>query len=447
MKVINELTNRVVTRSDLYKRGIVYVIDKDNVEFGYFPFSPDIVYVETQCGTMAAINYDVIKDFCVFNRRTGKYSFNKEDSFLCYGYGDFPYSIKREYAANKNIALFADKQEYDTSYKYKLSNDVKFTFGLEFETSMGYVPQIELIKKGLIPLRDGSISGIEYTTVVMNNDGKGLNLLKEQLDLLKEYTLFNKECALHIHFGGYPITPKHLFSLYKVFSASSTFIANHANEAVFNTSMYKANKKDYCMMLPPFSTFDELYEFLSDGKKFDGDLYAPHPDDIEGERKWQIHTRYYALNLINAMFYNKSKTIEFRFLRPSYNFNYIYTWIAILNYLLSKSIEIADSVDTLDELEQLFSNNRKSGSYSFLSIPLDPIGIRPSRLEVDVVDNMSIVKYGIRERGIIDFYSDDDIKAKLSRFLPLLHEVKLCQVANRDICGQRTDILDAFLTD
>jgi hypothetical protein len=35
--------------------------------------------------------------------------------------------------------------------------------------------------------------------------------------------------------------------------------------------------------------------------------------------------------------YKGPKTVEFRFLRPSYNFNIIYTWIAILNAILRKA--------------------------------------------------------------------------------------------------------------
>lgn len=40
------------------------------------------------------------------------------------------------------------------------------TFGIEFETSkIKFVPNDILMKYGLIPLRDGSIRGYEYTTI------------------------------------------------------------------------------------------------------------------------------------------------------------------------------------------------------------------------------------------------------------------------------------------
>ena len=92
------------------------------------------------------------------------------------------------------------------SMEYTLSKYLKYTFGLEFETSMGYIPEDICFRDGLIPLRDGSISGLEYSTVVLNGND-GLSLLKQELESLKEYTAFNKECSLHIHLGGFPLDP------------------------------------------------------------------------------------------------------------------------------------------------------------------------------------------------------------------------------------------------
>lgn len=43
---------------------------------------------------------------------------------------------------------------------------------------------------------------------------------------------------------------------------------------------------------------------------------------------------YYWVNFINALCYSVNKTIEFRFLRPSYNFEKILIWIYTLNAIL-----------------------------------------------------------------------------------------------------------------
>ena len=77
--------------------------------------------------------------------------------------------------------------------------------GFEFETSAGIIPEEIALRDGLVPLRDGSISGLEYSSVVLTPDNDGLSLLKQQLETLRQYTSFNKECALHIHFGKFPM--------------------------------------------------------------------------------------------------------------------------------------------------------------------------------------------------------------------------------------------------
>ena len=63
-------------------------------------------------------------------------------------------------------------------------------------------------------------------------------------------------------------------------------------------------------------------------------LTQVHPADTGGDRKWNINIRYYWVNFINILFYNKAKTVEFRFLRPTYNFNKIVGWMYIFNAIL-----------------------------------------------------------------------------------------------------------------
>lgn len=46
---------------------------------------------------------------------------------------------------------------------------------------------------------------------------------------------------------------------------------------------------------------------------------------------------YYWCNFINILCYNVNKTIEFRFLRPTYNFKKIILWLYIFNGILEYS--------------------------------------------------------------------------------------------------------------
>ena len=52
---------------------------------------------------------------------------------------------------------------------------------------------------------------------------------------------------------------------------------------------------------------------------------------------------YYWVNFINALCYDVNKTIEFRFLRPTYNFQKIILWLYVLNAIMRYAEEHMES--------------------------------------------------------------------------------------------------------
>ena len=131
------------------------------------------------------------------------------------GTGSFPYTFERRYEAMDSFNLFNGHEVIEKDIEFELAKFMPYTFGIEYETSMGYIPQDVCFRNGLIPLRDGSISGLEYSTTVMQGND-GLNLVYQQLEALRKFTYFNKECSLHVHMGGYPIDPMAIYALYRV---------------------------------------------------------------------------------------------------------------------------------------------------------------------------------------------------------------------------------------
>lgn len=278
---------------------------------------------------------------------------NKKTYLEVYGNGDFPYKlINYNYAANLSMKFFNDlKNTYlkteTINTKHTLSNYLPYTFGIEFETSSGYVPEEDCFYYGLIPLRDGSISGVEYSTVVLEGNS-GLDLLNQQMDVLNKYTLFNKECALHIHFGGFPLDTEKILRLNNIFSnlCDTAYFYEILPSATFNTASYKKNKKDYCKKNNPFITFDDLFMYFT-GQHYMGSLKQPHPNDIDRCAKWNVKSRYMGLNLVNMCCYNDPKTVEFRFLRPTRNVHIIIFWIYILNAIMQYA-EMTDKPDVVN---------------------------------------------------------------------------------------------------
>lgn len=245
----------------------------------------------------------------------------------------FPYSFQRRYEAIENFDLFADKQIYSSDAKYPIADVFKYSFGLEFETSMGSIPEQECFKLGLIPLRDGSISGIEYATIKLDGE-KGFSLLGQQLEALRRYTHFNKDCSLHVHLGGFPLDKDKLWNLYLIIKRLSAELeGKYLPPWSFHTGNFKANGKDYCKPLPKARSFNEFFQYVT-GRNYLGSFVQPHPNDITRERKWQIPQRYHMCNFVNMFCYNVNKTIEMRFLAPTYNLEKILTWMYIFNAIL-----------------------------------------------------------------------------------------------------------------
>ena len=208
MQVVNEIDGTLIPISN--SRLVVVNHLSEQIIFGYVPRNAKIrkILIYTDGGFLEySACMDFVKDFLVFSNFKGRY-FSKVNvpeevllrETLIKGNGNFPYSIERRYEACESFNIFEGAQKViDPNKEYILSHFLNFTFGLEFETSQGYVPEDICFRDGLIPLRDGSISGIEYSTVVLSRN-EGLALLEQQVESLKKYTDFNKDCSIHIHF-------------------------------------------------------------------------------------------------------------------------------------------------------------------------------------------------------------------------------------------------------
>lgn len=305
-----------------------------------------------------------IRKKIIFSNKKGVYiiksQFSDEeilDETLIKGSGNFPYTFKKYYEAFESFKLFNNKQKVIKENNFELNKYLNYTFGIEYETSEGYVPEDICFRDGLIPLRDGSISGLEYSTVVMDNKS-GLDLVYQQMETLRKYTFFNKECSLHMHLGGYPIDPLAIWTVYRVCYYLQEEMEEFLPKYTYKTSCYKKSGKDYCNKLGNYKTFNDLYSHIAE-QKFMGSLEQPHPYDCERNHKWDCHSRYVCVNFLNMLCYENAKTIEFRFLRPTMNFKKIYYWLAIFNAILKYSEELYKRSDKTEDsiMSLIFDDN------------------------------------------------------------------------------------------
>ena len=205
----------------------------------------------------------------------------------------------------------------------------ELSFGLEFETTAGTLPQKILNNTGLIPLRDGSIQGIEYVTVPMTG-AKGLQTTLNAVSELDYRTRYDQSCALHMHIGNVPRTPEFILAFFKVTCAIQDEL--YTLFPLYKKYNFGVKSKNYTKPFPAVQllsqmnpvidstnikqNFNVLYQYLSMGESFydrDCDLrnVTSHPADRDGRQKWHIGTRYHIHNLIPLIFGNK-QTVEFR---------------------------------------------------------------------------------------------------------------------------------------
>lgn len=387
MYFIDELTGKEVSHPKP-RRVLTRIINGIYV-YGYTKSQSACIRVQSKHG----FNADVLMgsklmEEVIYSNKRGLYLFKEgmsmRDIMLetkTLGMGGFPYTFQRRYEAIESFKIFDEKQEIlNPDKEHKISRYLKYTYGLEFETSAGYIPEHICFRDGLIPLRDGSISGLEYSTVVMSGND-GINLLEQQLSTLRKYTIFDKECSLHIHFGGFPLDTDKIFDLYRVCKRLEGEIQRLVPALTFKSSQYKKSHKDYCNLLPPSSeaggrpyrSFKELYSGLV-GKDYSGSLTDPHPNDEGRERKWQISTRYFWVNFINMICYKVNKTVEFRLLRPTYNLEKITYWIYLFNAILNYAEQMDKNQDLGSlTLESIFREIYDEETCEMLSVETEKL--------------------------------------------------------------------------
>jgi len=235
------------------------------------------------------------------------------------------------------------------------------SFGLEFETTKGIIPNAKAKSLPLLPLRDGSIEGLEYVTIPLSGV-KGLQALVDSVEELGKRTAYDSSCSLHIHIGNIPRTPEFalaLFKLYSVFSDEIYKMFPHYKKE--NLGVKRKNYSEPYNLVNLLGRMDSkisskeeiirnfavLFDYLSEtdttgmnfsryGNKLEN--VESHPRDPGGEAKWNIHHRYHVVNFIPLLFVNKA-TVEFRIHTPTYDVNKILYFMSLCSAIINTAME------------------------------------------------------------------------------------------------------------
>lgn len=351
----NEYLLKSLLRNQVY--GIVDYIDS-KIVYGYFTrniFTNEIGLIinsDERISQQDILNSDIATK-CGLKRdkRTTVWYNKKVNPLHALGFssGNSPFRIARsifknplEYQAGPSINKFTNYYNQYTSKYGDYGLESKFykevggySWGIEYETYDGIIPENELIKTGLIPLRDGSLDGgIEYTTIPLHGQS-GLGVINKQCELLKEHTLINSNCSMHIHVGGFKLDKETIVSLYVL-----NYILQNDIFKMFPVSYCKSSiikRQDYNKPLPILGVnktiscddyFNKIFKFLDPNTKFKT-FGKTHSNDPENRSKWYIKSRYHFVNFIPTIF-NNSGTIEYRVHTPTQNSTKVINWLFIL---------------------------------------------------------------------------------------------------------------------
>lgn len=231
-----------------------------------------------------------------------------------------------------------------------------FTFGLEFETAFGRLPQHMLYRFGTLPMKDGSLSspGIEYVTLPLSG-ASGVQNVIELAKELQSTCMVDKMCSLHVHVGNVLESCKTdqekqllIIATYMLYYQLQReifgIIPNYKKTYEFLASK---NGKDHCQDLFHLNLFHnkiftdklneeelekeftKIFTFANDNRKpsarSNWKTRTFHNPDAA---KWNIESRYYVLNFFNA-FFSDSNTFEFRAHSGTVNPVKTFCWLAI----------------------------------------------------------------------------------------------------------------------
>ena len=359
----------------------------ENNQLGYFYKTSDsIIVVNDNGNALYALNEDVLLQNKAYREElsTGKYFHISQRSvyqFLNIKKPSQEYKTSLPYDSKGLLSEYAQKYE-DLFNSKVLFNQALFgkalkdyTFGLEFETIKGFIPSRITDRLGMIPLRDGSISGIEYVTIPLKGE-KGVQTLSDTVKVLNTRTTYDNSCALHLHVGNVPRTKEFILAFFK--------LTAHIQDDIFQMFPlykkynFKIKNKNYSKPYPVYDliskmdtriddaninkNFNVLFEYLTDGVSFseyDNDLnnVHTHPADSSGNQKWNIKKRYHVHNLIPLIFGNKS-TIEFRIHTPTYDMSKISMFL-LLNVILIDYVKIKESsILKNNDLDAVYDNDK-----------------------------------------------------------------------------------------
>lgn len=251
------------------------------------------------------------------------------------------------------------------------------SFGCEIEAKRGMLPDYYLTQLGIIICKDGSIGYTPEFVTVPYTGAKGLQSLKNMFIQLNKRCTTDYTCSLHYHIGSVRTDREFLVAIFKLYSEIQADV--HAMLPYYKTDPSGVKDKNYCAFLPrniadfkkntDYKTkvdrgYKNIFTWLMEGRNPDASFNRKRKMHPNGTQKWNWHSRYFSLNVIN-MFLSKRQTLEFRsshaILHPTKAINWLFICVAIVRYCEQNSSKIINGKATnLIEVLNYYGDTFKS---------------------------------------------------------------------------------------
>lgn len=219
----------------------------------------------------------------------------------------------------------------------RLTGGLKYTFGIELESSAGEVPIPSIKELNVAVAGDGSVGANEYVSGILHGSS-GMEEAGKILQAFRKSCLVDDRCGVHIHIGGLDNKNVKTPKFGRDFSISAIKLGTLLERELYMMSPKSRNPKlKYCAGIKNYSgiTPENWRPYL--GSYIFGRGYEWSDGDEGKELGRWASARYKWLNLVNCCTVGRFKTIEIR-LWPgttSYNKlkNYILLSLAFVNYV------------------------------------------------------------------------------------------------------------------
>ncbi len=280
------------------------------------------------------------------------------------------------YDSFKNFYAIPEQFDEKTQIKmgikspsYQITEGVKYSFGVELEIARGFIPYWKRNRFNISAMRDGSLNGgqggLEIVTGVLRGD-TGLYHLQELCKEISPRTMVDNYCSIHTHIGGLEFSNKFLVNIY--------LLCQIIEKDMLSIVPPSRRNNQYCKNLKKFDfspalniddlklkeDYFKLFEWISYEKiqnpTFNYNKTKQHP---MGPKCGYNHDtpRYCWLNLVPAIFNTRGdmrwKTLEFRLMEGSTNFEKINNWILLCMAIVKFADKYPENIENTTKINDI----------------------------------------------------------------------------------------------